>query len=224
MLMRQINLAEYLLGGEPYGRRVLDFGCGYGYWCQTAKAFGFSVFGTEIDDVSRSHALSMNIQLVDFTEENNENFDFINPEQVFEHLERPLAILEMLSRHLNPGGFMRISVPNAQYIEEGIRNGANWYSPKKTKYKWGNKKRDLNPIVPIAHINGFTQHSLRKMAEKVDLTPYQIPFAEYIRVQRTCGSLRNVVRDALRHSLSGNTEIYLRKPLWNIPSSHDETG
>jgi len=212
----ELNLVKHLLGGQSYGRRVLDFGCGYGYWCQVAKAFGFTVFGAETNEASRSHALSMKLDLIDLNEGTTEKFDFVNTEQVFEHLEEPLVVLEMLAKYLNPGGFIRISVPNAQYIEVGIKNGKNWVLPEKERMKRKNKKRDLNPIVPLTHINGFTQQSLRKMAEKVGLIPYKIPFAEYIRTQRACAPFGRVVRAALRHSLSRGAIILLRKPMGGL--------
>lgn len=51
----------------------------------------------------------------------SESFDFINSEQVFEHLVEPRQALASLSRALRCGGLLRISVPNGSDVDARLK-------------------------------------------------------------------------------------------------------
>ena len=90
-------------------------------------------------------------------------FDFINTEQVFEHLSQPLETLEYLSKALKPHGIIKISVPNGWNIEEKLAIG-DWDASKESP-------QSLNPVAPLEHVNCFTYQSIIKMAQLVGLKP-----------------------------------------------------
>ena len=52
----------------------------------------------------------------------NLRFDFINTEQVFEHISEPLETLKELKTLLKPGGIIKISVPTADDINRRLKN------------------------------------------------------------------------------------------------------
>jgi len=49
------------------------------------------------------------------------DFDFINVDQVFEHLPYPRATLANLTTKLRAGGVVRISVPNGRRVLKKLR-------------------------------------------------------------------------------------------------------
>lgn len=142
---------------------VLDFGMGWGYWCQTAKAFGYNVSGFEISKDRIEFARKNGIDVIrDFSEITNRRFDFINAEQVFEHVPDPLQTLKMLVRSLKNGGVVRISVPNGKGVEQELAKS----KPKVFK----------NAITPLEHINCFTHQTLIEFGKRANLELMRQPF------------------------------------------------
>ncbi|NJO07119.1 MAG: class I SAM-dependent methyltransferase, partial [Chloroflexaceae bacterium] len=127
----------------PDSIRLLDFGMGWGYWCQAAQAFGYRVVGQEFAqtrlDYARVHGVPVVCSLAELT---GQSFDVINAEQVFEHIPQPLATLEALAALLAPGGVIRIAVPNGSDIVRKLR-ATNWQASK-------------DALHPLEHINCFT--------------------------------------------------------------------
>ncbi len=141
---------------KPYEIKVLDYGCGWGYWCLMAKAHGYCVTGVEISDerllFARSNSLDM---ACSYDELSDRKFDFINSEQSFEHIPNPLDNLSNLVGLLNLNGIIRISVPNGINVENEL-----------DCHVWKAKK---DAIHPLEHINCFTPKTLVYMAEKIGL-------------------------------------------------------
>jgi 2-polyprenyl-3-methyl-5-hydroxy-6-metoxy-1,4-benzoquinol methylase len=154
---REMEAIAGLIGRRPADITVLDFGMGWGYWCRTAQAFGYRVAGYETSRARIEHARGMGIQVIeDRADLAGRTFDFINCEQVIEHLSRPDDVLRELSRHLAPGGVIRVSVPDGKGMAERV-----------TAPDWNASKDALHPL---EHINCFTHAALRKLAEQVGLT------------------------------------------------------
>lgn len=141
---------------RPCEIRVLDYGCGWGYWCLMAKAHGYHVSGVEISDervrFAKNNALDIVYNLSTLSEH---KFDFINCQSSLEHIPNPLNNLRDLVEILNFEGIIRISVPNSINIESELKNS-----------RWKAKK---DAIHPLEHINCFTQKTLICMAEKAGL-------------------------------------------------------
>ena len=135
---------------------VLDFGMGWGYWCMAAQSCGYQVMGFEMSEVRRQFAKDNGIETIrDFAELGTQQFDFINAEQVFEHLPKPLQTLQSLVAYLNPNGVVRIAVPDGQGITREL-----------TRPHWQASK---NVIHPLEHINCFTHSSLLRLGEQAGL-------------------------------------------------------
>ncbi len=92
--------------------KFLDFGMDWGRWCLMSKAFGCDVYGTELSESRIKYGQSIGINVIDWDEISNFEFDFINTEQVFEHITSPLEILKYLSHSLKQHGLIKISVPD----------------------------------------------------------------------------------------------------------------
>jgi hypothetical protein len=94
-------------------------------------------------------------------------FDFINTEQVFEHIAAPLDTLTMLAAALRREGLIKISVPDARDLKRRL-NVMDWTAP------YGSRN-SLNDTIPLIHVNSFTHRSLVRMAQLAGLEPVNIP-------------------------------------------------
>ncbi len=132
---------------NPQDTRLLDFGMGWGEWCEMAKAFGFQVHGVELSQerIERARANGISASLPDQLPEGQ--FDFLYLEQVLEHLPTPGDTLRMLLAKLKPGGYIHIGVPDASAVERHA------VSPERLLCK--------GPAQPLEHINLFTPASLK---------------------------------------------------------------
>jgi 2-polyprenyl-3-methyl-5-hydroxy-6-metoxy-1,4-benzoquinol methylase len=141
---------------KPFEIKVFDFGMGWGYWCQMAKAFGCDVMGLEASQERIDFARKNGIRIISNLEEMPKNtLDFINIEHVFEHITNPLEVLKELQELLNDGGIIKISVPNGWKIKRNIMKD-NWHATK-------------DALHPLEHINCFTNKTLIKLAHAVGL-------------------------------------------------------
>lgn len=160
---REAQNIFFLLSKKCFEISVLDFGMGWGYWCQMAKAFGYSVSGFEISKERIEFARKNGIDVIENLDDAaTRKFDFINAEQVFEHIANPLSTLKTLASSLNKKGVIRISVPNGRDIERKI-----------SKPGW---KVSKNSIHPLEHINCFTHKTLIKFGEAAGLELIKQPF------------------------------------------------
>jgi 2-polyprenyl-3-methyl-5-hydroxy-6-metoxy-1,4-benzoquinol methylase len=106
-----------------------DFGMGHGRWALLAKGFECQSYGTELTDELIEHAKSNGINVISWDEIPQYSFDFINTEQVFEHISKPLQTLHHLKKSLKDEGILKISVPPANDIDRRLKI-MDWESPK----------------------------------------------------------------------------------------------
>ncbi len=160
---RQIEVLSFLLGKKPFEIDVLDFGMGWGYWCLMAKAFGYKASGFEISKERIEFAKKNGINVIEnFSDITANQFDFINTEQVFEHVPNPIQTLKALARALKKEGLIKISVPNGRGIEQEL-----------TRPGWRPSK---DAIHPLEHINCFTHQTLVKAGKLAGLELIRQPF------------------------------------------------
>jgi 2-polyprenyl-3-methyl-5-hydroxy-6-metoxy-1,4-benzoquinol methylase len=191
----------------PSSLRFLDFGMGWAKWALMAKAFGCDSYGTELSDERIKYAKSNGIKIVMWDEIPQLRFDFINTEQVFEHIPEPLQTLNHFKKGLKRNGIVKISVPTANDIDRRLKI-MDWKSPK-------GSKNSLNPVAPLEHINFFKRSSLLRMASEAEMEEVLIP----INVQYKCTtgwngvkrSAKNILLPLYRNVLKRQNYIFLRK-------------
>ncbi len=140
---------------------------GWGHWCRVARGFGCQVWGTELSAARIAYAQADGLRVLAWKDIPAQRFDFINTEQVFEHLPEPFETLTYLARSLNPGGLIRISVPDGWDIKRRLNVG-NWHAPK-------GSRDSLNPVAPLEHINCFSQRVICRLAQRADLHERIVP-------------------------------------------------
>jgi len=160
------GIAKYL---RRTGRdlQLLDFSMGWGLWCRIAQDYGCDVHGTEYSRSRSDYARGMGVEVIAYEEIGDHRYDFINTEQVFEHIPRPHETFSYLKGSLKPNGILKVAVPDGHGIKGRL---ARW--------RWTAPKGDadsLNAVAPLEHINCFGRHSLCRMAEDAGLAPVDLP-------------------------------------------------
>jgi len=157
----EILLVLELLQRRPGEITVLDFGMGWGRWPRFAAAFGCRAFGVELGDPQVEFARRQGVEVLALEELPDAMFDFVNCEQVFEHLVEPHITLARLSRSLAGGGWLKINVPSGDRIA-GLLRDPDWLAAR-------GSRRSLNPVAPLEHLNCFTRRALDVLGERSGL-------------------------------------------------------
>lgn len=182
----------------PEEIKILDFGMGRGEWVLVARAFGCDAYGFDISERHSEFAAKNNVPVLGREELGEHRFDFINTEQVFEHLADPLDTLILLKGALKPGGMIKISVPNGRKFKRAIR--------RIDHLDFG----AIKPAQPLIHVNCFTRASLIGMAEAAEMREVFPPMIRLNRRKIMTSTAATLYR-RLRHGMKGGTYLFLRK-------------
>jgi 2-polyprenyl-3-methyl-5-hydroxy-6-metoxy-1,4-benzoquinol methylase len=190
----------------PSSLSFFDYGMGLGQWALMAKAFGCEAYGAELSEECIEFAKSSGIKIIEWDEIPQHRFDFINTEQVLEHIPKPLETLRHLKTALKPDGILKVSVPTANDIDRRLKI-MDWKSPKYSR-------NSLNPVAPLEHINCYRRSSLRKMAEEAEMEVVYIPIVDQYRYTVAWSGMRNITRNVLgpvsRNLLKRRNYMFLR--------------
>lgn len=119
----------------PKKARVLDIGCGFGETLGYHQRRGCEVYGVEADEnirrVADKYGYSVHVGLFDPSNYPEETFDYVTMDQVMEHVQRPVTILQGIAKVLRPGGVAILSVPNAHGWGAKLfgRRWIHWHAP-----------------------------------------------------------------------------------------------
>lgn len=187
---------------------VLDFGMNTGDWAHVVSAYGCDTYGTDIAQCSESCAKNKGIKFVKFDDLPDNFFDFINADQVFEHLACPLEALRRLSKALNHNGIIKISCPGDEKIEKKLTLLANG--------KVGSTDfcKQFKSLSPFIHINLFDAKSLIKLGENAGLKRIRIPIRISYSTMTLFNSFRQINRNLwrpIKQFLSNGTWQYFIK-------------
>ncbi len=143
------NRIRHLSAPKPGHNRLLDAGCGSGYFVYAAQQLGYQAEGLEIDPKAcaqaRSHGLTVHQGSFPDTGLESGGFNEITLSHVLEHLHDPVGALREAFRILRPGGRLWIVVPNL----EGASN-----------LVWKENSRLLEPP---RHLVMFDANSLKQL-------------------------------------------------------------
>ena len=191
---------------QPMKIAVFDYGMGWCEFLQMARAYGCEVAGCELSDARVAYARSIGIPVIKADEIGTEQFDFINTEQVFEHLIEPRRELEMLAAALRPGGTLKFSVPNGRPLKMVLTKIAS-------KTKW--EHNDPLIVQPLEHVNCFRHDTIVRMAAEFGLRPSKLNLIDLI--QSSTGWMtpkylvHHTLRPIYRHVFPKSTCVFLEK-------------
>jgi SAM-dependent methyltransferase len=168
---------------------VLDFGCNWGKWASMALAFGCETYGLDVNRDAAAFCAARGIKIITQREMGENRFDFINVDQVMEHLTDPLAVAKVIATALKPGGFVKFGTPDNPKLPKLLRaaqaSGSNDVLDEKT----------IDSLCPLQHVNLFNHQSLRLLGEQVGLREAQLPFWKWVGA----GQLWNIPRQLNRN-------------------------
>lgn len=163
----------------PYfqGRRVLDLGCGLGYYL---RRFSADSVGVEVSEPSLEacRRAGLNVLSADLNAPlpfADCSFDAVLCSHILEHVDAPIVLLRECWRLLRPGGYLVIGVPTEGSISRVL--GDHYYR--------------AHP----GHIYGFSLNNLSVLLEKTDFTLEHV-FVDFNLVGRF--RLRRFLRFAQR--------------------------
>jgi predicted TPR repeat methyltransferase len=108
---------------EDKGARILEIGCGDGYFVYHLQKKGYeNTWGIDVSPEQINKGRSMEINnlhcgdFIEFLSNNREPFDMIVAKDVIEHFSKQEAfdILQLVNRNLKTGGRFLMQVPNGQ--------------------------------------------------------------------------------------------------------------
>ncbi|MFZ4575583.1 MAG: class I SAM-dependent methyltransferase [Phycisphaerales bacterium] len=175
-----LKFMDRWFGKFPKGAKVLEVGCGDGFFSSQIAQRGCEVTGVDLstEGLRRakertpagtflSHDLTQPMPFPDAT------FDGVWCSEVLEHLFSPLYVLEQMSRVLKPGGVALLTVPYHGLLKNlAIAAFAfeKHYDPE------------------YVHLRFFTSGTLGRLVQKAGMKVVE---------SSTCGSQLGVVRDSL---------------------------
>lgn len=129
------------------GLRVLDYGCGTGYFPEAIKKLGVDAVGVEPDSGARAECVKKGIDV--FAPEEREKidqpFDVITLWHVLEHLHNLNEDIDWLISKLKPKGKLYIAVPNrASFDAEHYKEF--WAAYDVPRHLWHFTKDDISRL------------------------------------------------------------------------------
>lgn len=137
MLRKKRKLVTEITGLA--GGRVLDIGCGTGYFAFAMKEAGWIAEGIEPNLKARDHCkTNFGINVIDPSAINSlpsEQYDCITFWHVLEHLHDPSGYASEVQRLLKPGGVCITALPNSSSYDSDFY-GKNWAGFDVPRHLW----------------------------------------------------------------------------------------
>ncbi len=163
------------------GSSLLDAGAGRGiqfpndYREHVARAFGVDLDPAVGQNASLDAGAVADLDRLPFRAE---SFDLVTSKYVFEHLERPLAVMREIRRVMRPGGHLLIHTPNRwHYVALGATVTPTrfhaWYNAKRGReeadtFKTRYRANDESTLQKLAARSGFRLASIDLIETKPD--------------------------------------------------------
>ncbi|TNF27424.1 MAG: class I SAM-dependent methyltransferase [Bacteroidetes bacterium] len=196
---------------EPYRKtnRLIDVGCGIGYFLEVAKKRGWEVYGTEFTEeavrICEGKGAKMRLGVLDPKNYQPESFDVVCSFEVIEHINNPREELANFYKILRPGGLVYCTTPNFNAVERHLL------------------KTDWNVLGYPEHLSYYTPSTLKRVfkesgfvSRKVETTGVSIT-----RIKKSQGRSKQATISAasddekLRQQIAGNPLLGMVKQIIN---------
>jgi SAM-dependent methyltransferase len=151
---------------QPRGR-VLDVGCGPGFFLDAAAALGYDAWGIDPSEPAvslarRRHGERVALGLLEQAPFPGESFDLLVAGDAFEHVYDPRRFLAAAHGLLKPGGLLAITTPDPSSLLAHV-SGRSWVSFKIPEhvYYWSPAtiRRALAPGFDVVEISSAGQYA-----------------------------------------------------------------
>ncbi len=109
--------------------RIIDVGCGEGFFLEQARKRGWEVYGTECVPhyipICESKGITMNQGVLDTNNYKAGSFDIVTSFEVIEHLNYPAKEIGNFRSLLRNGGLLYLTTPNFDSLSRRIQ-GKSW--------------------------------------------------------------------------------------------------
>ncbi|HET6989568.1 MAG TPA: class I SAM-dependent methyltransferase [Kribbella sp.] len=162
------RISEFVPSG-----RVLEVGCGYGYFLQAALDAGYDAYGVDLSPAAVKWAAERHPGRVfcglmeEVPEIQDQQYDVIFGSHLIEHLTEPADFLSTASRMLRPGGLIVMVTPNIKSLLARV-SGRRWVSfkiPEHVSYY------DPQTITTLLERSGFSVRAVDSAYQH-----YALPF------------------------------------------------
>tara|TARA_B110000977_G_scaffold682_1_gene967 strand:+ start:19529 stop:20296 length:768 start_codon:yes stop_codon:yes gene_type:complete len=153
------EIIEKMIKKKSHEIKILEFGCGWGFWANFMKSMNFDIETVEISDSRKKYLDKINIKNYESINKIDNKYDLIFSNQVLEHIPEPFETLSELKGKLKDNGFMFHKFPSSFLFKQQLSNN---YIPKK------------NCAHPLEHINIFNKKCFEKMSQLLDLKKVKI--------------------------------------------------
>ena len=136
--------------------KILDVGCGRGWFLIEAKNRGWEVYGTEFSEKAIEVCVAAGLKMKNGKLLNNtfppEEFDIITSFEVIEHINNPAEEINNIHGFLRKGGLFYCTTPNFNaYLRYYLKENYN------------------NVIVYPEHLSYYTRATLKRLMKSYDL-------------------------------------------------------
>jgi len=124
------RIGEFIPSG-----RILEVGCGYGYFLQAAEEAGYDAYGIDLSPMAVEWAAKRHPDRVflglleEVPEIQGQKYDVIFGSHLIEHLTEPSDFLRQAGKLLRPGGLVVMVTPNIKSLLSRV-SGSRWVSFK----------------------------------------------------------------------------------------------
>ncbi len=197
------NTHAYALEMIGHNKSVLEVGCATGYFTKALTEQGCKVVGMELNAEAAKVAESWAERIVvgnandasvwDLVDD--ESFDVITFGDVLEHLQDPLAVLQMAKHKLRQTGFVVTSLPNVAHgdVRLSLLHGAFPY-------------RETG-LLDRTHVRFFTLESIREMLREAGLVTVDTQRVTVPLFSTELGLKKDDYSDAVLDEIRGDSEF-----------------
>lgn len=130
---KKITLVSNLLSR---GSSILEVGCGPGYFSRMLKDASYNVTSLELSEEAIIMGRRVGVEIHKFllgdpeTPIHGKQFDAVISWATVEHIPNAAHFIDLMSRHVKPGGYLLLDTVNANAFLGKIEGGLNsWYCP-----------------------------------------------------------------------------------------------
>lgn len=188
---------------------VLDFGTNWGKWASMALAHGCDVYGVDVNIEAAAFCSRRGIKMVGREELASLRFDFINVDQVLEHLSEPLTVARELTACLKPGRWMKWGTPDNRRLPQQLRQA------QANRDNGILDQKRIDSLAPLEHVNLFSNGSLKFLAAQLGLQPTRLPFWKWVGAGQLWNLPRQLNRNfntPLKRWRMQGTYLWVQKP------------